>query len=102
MNKSKKVLLADTFAMLFYIVAVIFVGIGFHKMYVYEKGDAFNPGVNAYVGGDAYNFIINANYAGDFFILALLCVVVGVAIQIIALLKVKIELESERQMKQGE
>lgn len=71
-------------ATLFYVGAVIFVGLGFYKMFVYQKGVFADDSINAYVGGDAFNYIINAIYAGDYFILALLCVFIGAVIQILS------------------
>lgn len=87
--------LANAWATLFYVAAVIFVGVGFYKMFAYD-----NPNINAYVGGDAYNYIINANYADGYFTLAFMCVFIGVAIQIMDLLKTKIELDWKHQTKQ--
>lgn len=101
MNKGKTIF-ADAVATLFYIGAVILIYVGFDKMFNYKNGEGIAQSVNAYVGGDAYNYIINATYAGNYFTLALMCVVVGIAIQMYALLKTKIELENERQAKQGE
>jgi hypothetical protein len=67
-----------------YIVATIFIGLGFYKMLVYSNSDTYPyKSVNAYVGGDAYNYIINSNYAGAFFTLALIFVLLGSTIAII-------------------
>lgn len=64
-----------------YIIAAVFLCIGFYKMLVYEGSSSgtysYDPGVNAYVGGDAYNYIINANYATAYFTLAIFCAVIG-------------------------
>lgn len=99
--QSHKTIYARAWATLFYLASVVCVGLGFYKMYEYENGE-YGDGVNAYVGGDAYNYIINANYAGDFFILAVLCALIGSTFLIVALLDLKIELETDRQKKQEE
>jgi DMSO reductase anchor subunit len=78
-------------AVIFYVLAVICVGVGFHKIHVYENPDsefAFaDKAVNAYVGGDAYNYIINASYATGYFVLALVNVVIASTIVIALTLK---------------
>lgn len=64
----------------FTVAAVVFVSLGFYKMFVYENPDRlFADTKNAYVGGDAYNYIINANYATGYFVLALICIVIVVS-----------------------
>ncbi len=61
-----------------YLMAAIFLGLGFHKMFVYKPPDSgYDTITNVYVGGDAYNYIINANYATAYFSLAVFCVIVG-------------------------
>ena len=61
-----------------YFLSVIFIGLGFHKMFAYNNPDGrIGEAVNAYVGGDAYNYIINANYATAYFALAVFCAVIG-------------------------
>lgn len=74
-NKGKKSLII--FSIISYIIAIVFVGLGFNKMFVYNSGEYFGDPVNAYVGGDAYNLIINANYATAYFSLAILCCIIG-------------------------
>nr|WP_235788396.1 hypothetical protein [Salipaludibacillus sp. CUR1] len=65
-------------AVVSYIAAAIFTGVGFHKLFVYESNDSlFGEGKNAYVGADAYNYIINANYATAYFTLAILFTMIG-------------------------
>jgi len=67
-------------AVVSYLFSVIFVFIGFRKIFIYEGPDDIGYGgetVNSYVNGDAYNFIINANYATAYFVLALIFVVIG-------------------------
>jgi hypothetical protein len=59
-----------------FIFAVIFVGIGFYKIFAYSNSDLGDK-VNAYVGGDAYNYIINSNLGIAYFVLALIFVVIG-------------------------
>ncbi|WP_199228120.1 hypothetical protein [Salipaludibacillus keqinensis] len=65
-------------AVISYIIAAVFSGVGFHKLFVYENSDSFFGGsTNAYVGGDAYNYIINANLATAYFTLAILFTIIG-------------------------
>ncbi|MGE7949347.1 hypothetical protein [Lysinibacillus sp. NPDC093688] len=66
------------FSVIGFIGAIVSVGMGFYKMFVYESEDDSyfsSESVNAYVGGDAYNYIINASYATGYFVLALVCMV---------------------------
>ena len=43
-------------------ISLIFIGLGFYKMFVYEMSDlSYVKDKNVYVGGDAYNYIINAD-----------------------------------------
>ncbi|MGI6317824.1 MAG: hypothetical protein ACOX1J_03695 [Dethiobacteria bacterium] len=60
-----------------YLCSVVFLILGFHKMFAYDPGGTFRDSVNAYVGGDAYNYIINANYATGYFTLAIFCAIIG-------------------------
>ncbi|WP_149426792.1 MULTISPECIES: hypothetical protein [Exiguobacterium] len=63
---------------IFLLAFVVFLGIGFHKLTVYENPSSDDEytftdeedSVNAYVGGDAYNYIINASQATAYFVLA--------------------------------
>lgn len=59
-----------------FILAFIFVCIGFYKLFVYSNSDLGDP-INAYVGGDAYNYIINSNLGIAYFVLSLIFVVLG-------------------------
>lgn len=70
-----------------FFASVFFVYQGFDKMTNYRNSD-YGRSINAYVGGDAYNYIINSNYATGFFVLALLCVVVGFGCLILRQLKI--------------
>lgn len=66
-------------AIMIYIVAGVFVGTGFYKLYAYSNPE--NPFsddyVNVYVGGDAYNYIINTGFANAYFTLALILTVLA-------------------------
>lgn len=67
-----------------YIIAAIFVGVGFHKLFIYENSEIFvYEHKNSYVGGDAYNYIINANYATAYFTLAILFALIGATFLIV-------------------
>lgn len=70
-------------ATLFYLVAIVFIGIGFHKILAYENSEYSLSKINVYVGGDAYNYIINSSYAIAYFVLALLFVVLASSILVI-------------------
>ena len=67
----------DTKVISSFVVALIFICIGFYKLLVYENGEDLSEPVNALVGGDAYNYIINAGHATAYFVLALIFVVLG-------------------------
>ena len=58
------------FAIIFSLVAVLNVFIGFDKMFNYSSGSGYEEPHNAYVGGDAYNIIINGTYTASYFVLA--------------------------------
>ncbi len=88
-------------AIIAFVVAAIFAGIGFFKMYAYQNPNYVEEEtamyeaattVNAYVGGDAYNYIINAGKATANFVVSLIFVVIGFGCYIIHLLKVRNEL----------
>jgi len=75
-----------------YILSLIFIIIGFYKMFAYYKPESFlEKPVNCYVGGDSYNFIINANYSTAFFTLALFCGLIGSTLLICGYLSGKVE-----------
>lgn len=71
------------FAILFYIVAGVFLFLGFDKYLNYsnpEEGSLesmYEDPLNVYVGGDAYNYIINGTYMTAFFTIAGACIVAG-------------------------
>lgn len=69
-----------TTSVIFIIIGVIMLGIGFCKIWFYENpgsryefdslyDDDDEESINAYVGGDAYNFIINGTYFTAFSVL---------------------------------
>lgn len=68
MKKEKAISILKTTSIIFLIIGVIMVGIGFQKHKVYKNPNYDNysynnkNSVNAYVGGDAYNYIINGTY----------------------------------------
>lgn len=73
-----------------YIISAVFIGLGFHKLYVYSNPDSFIlESSNAYVGGDAYNYIINTGYATSFFVLATLFAILASFILLISKLSHK-------------
>ena len=59
-----------TFGIIWIIIAIIFMCIGFHKLWFYENPE-YGTKINAYVGGDAYNYIINAGKATAYFVTSL-------------------------------
>lgn len=62
-----------------FIIAIIFIVLGFYKLLVYRNDEDLDNPANFYVGGDAYNYIINAGQATAYFVLTLIFVVVGCA-----------------------
>lgn len=75
-------------SVIMYIGAMVFIGLGFHKLLVYENPDSYlRDSVNAYVGGDAYNFIINGTHATAYFVLATLFAIVGSTMLIVHTLR---------------
>lgn len=76
-------------AILSFLASIYFLYLGYDKITNYYNSENFSRlNKNAYVGGDAYNYIINGNYATGFFVLALLCVVVGFGCLILRQLKI--------------
>ena len=68
-------------------VSLIFLYMGFDKIYSYDNGELYPYTYhNAYVGGDAYNYIINGNYATAFFVLTLTFAMLGIGFCILAYL----------------
>jgi len=92
-NDNKKNISIPTISSVLFIIAAIFIAIGFFKLWVYQNPEYSWEGdlINAYVGGDAYNFIINANYAVAYFTLALLFNVTACSFAIINTLKINAE-----------
>ena len=70
-----------------FFVSLIFLYMGFDKIYSYDNGELYPYTYhNAYVGGDAYNYIINGNYATAFFVLTLTFAILGIGFCILAYL----------------
>ena len=70
-----------------FFVSLIFLYMGFDKIYSYDNGELYPYTYhNAYVGGDAYNYIINGNYATAFFVLTLTFAMLGIGFCILAYL----------------
>lgn len=60
------------------ILGIIFIGMGFHKRYVYESNEhSWSTPKNAYVGGDAYNYIINGTYFTGYSVIGMGCFIVS-------------------------
>ena len=65
-HRSSALTLLTVILIILFFVAI---GIGFHKMLVYEYSEIFkSENVNVYVGGDAYNYIINAEKTVAWFV----------------------------------
>ena len=66
MEKSKVVLITKILCLIFLIIGIIMLVLGFGKKNNYNNPDneyTFNDDyINSYVGGDAYNYIINGTY----------------------------------------
>ena len=59
-------------------ISLIFIGMVFYKMFVYEMSDlSFVKDKNVYVSGDVYNYIINANFSTAYFVLALIFAIIA-------------------------
>lgn len=87
-----------------YILELVFIGIGFHKLYVYKNPEsAYLYHVNAYVGADAYNYIINAGQANAYFTLACFCAIIATTFVVSEILlkssKVQQSINIEEKMK---
>lgn len=68
-----------------FFVSLIFLYMGFDKIYSYDNGELYPYTYhNAYVGGDAYNYIINGNYATAFFVLTLTFAMLGIGFCVLA------------------
>lgn len=77
------------FSVISFLSSAFFIYQGYDKLTNYYNSETLtNLNKNAYVGGDAYNYIINGNYATGFFVLALLCMVVGFGCLILRQLKI--------------
>lgn len=74
-------------AILSFLASVIFMAVGFYKMYVYDNGEITDVYTNAYVGGDAYNFIINGTYAISFFVLMATFALMGMGFLLLSEMK---------------
>lgn len=66
MSKQKAVSWMKSLCILFAIIGVIFIWMGFSKKNNYSNPDSDysyeDEYINSYVGGDAYNYIINGTY----------------------------------------
>lgn len=78
MTRYEAVSKLKTTSVIFIIIGVIMLGIGFFKIWFYENPSSrYNSdylyddedSINAYVGGDAYNYIINGTYFTAFSVL---------------------------------
>ena len=71
-----------------FFVSLIFLYMGFDKIYSYDNGELYpHTYHNAYVGGDAYNYIINGNYATAFFVLTLTFAMLGVGFCVLSYMR---------------
>ncbi|HMS69347.1 MAG TPA: hypothetical protein PKD18_14475 [Saprospiraceae bacterium] len=73
----------DLLAATFSILSIIFLYMGFDKIFNYENSELSDIKKNVYVGGDAYNYIINSNLSTSYFVLATFFGLVAVGIMII-------------------
>lgn len=77
-GEESKVSLYDGKVKALFSLSTLFIIVGFYKRFVYSYSEySYSTDVNAYVGGDAYNYIINSNHMIAYFILALICVIIG-------------------------
>lgn len=62
----------EMICIIFILIGIFMIGLGFYKMMVYENYDSYVlESINAYVGGDAYNIIINAIYFAGYSVLGI-------------------------------
>ena len=69
--KKNKFINLKIISIIFYIISIISMFIGFYKMFVYYNPEYYGDKINVYVGGDAYNYIINSNYSNGYYILSM-------------------------------
>ena len=63
MTKEKAIKTTKILSVVFIILGVVLLYIGFSKINKYENPEySWEESINAYVGGDAYNYIINGTY----------------------------------------
>lgn len=86
-NAVKKDSKFKVLAILSFLASVIFMAVGFYKMYVYDNGEITDVYTNAYVGGDAYNYIINGTYAISFFVLMATFALMGMGFLLLSEMK---------------
>ena len=71
-----------------FFVSLIFLYMGFDKIYSYDNGELYPYTYhNAYVGGDAYNYIINGNYATAYFVLTLTFAMLGIGFCVLSYMR---------------
>ncbi len=62
---------------IFYIVALFLIWLGFDKMQNYQNSEYYSLSKNAYVKGDAYNYIINGTYFTGYSVLGVGSAIIG-------------------------
>lgn len=66
MTRQEAAVSLKTITVIFIVIGVLLIGIGFYKHLAYEHNNSeysyYDDSVNAYVGSDAYNYIINGTY----------------------------------------
>lgn len=88
--KRKIVIIMRVICIIFAIIGIVLIGIGFDKIKSYENPDSEyeylydeEDYVNSYVGGDAYNYIINGTYFTAYAVMGtgafLISAIIGVA-----------------------
>lgn len=72
------------FSYLLYGISVIFIGMGLHRLFVYENSDSYSGRkINTPIGEESFDYIINAGQATAFFVVATLLVIVAGTLMII-------------------
>ena len=91
-----------TISIVFIVVGIILLCVGFYKISAYNNPDSeygYGDSINSYVGGDAYNYIINGTYFTAYAVMGtgslIIATITGVASGFLCVEKEKQTRESE-------
>lgn len=81
MSKEKAKKYLKVLAILFIVLGIIMLSVGFYKKNSYKNPDSefsySKTSINAYVGGDAYNYIINGTYFTAYAVMGTGCFIIS-------------------------